>query len=392
MPKCGCRYSRAVACAVAAATPWVAAHRATCSVVAFTPLGTLPGTSLFMLPNDVSANGQVVVGAGLGSAGASEGAFWTAAGVQRMGDINAALPFRSYSLSVSGDGQTIVGYGKSQPSLTAEAMRATIGQPMQTLYGPPSSGQQSKAMAASADGSVIVGWEGTSSGSIAFRWTAATGRQFLGSAVGAGFQFVAAGVSADGSVVVGRRDTVTPPTGAVFRWTAGTGAVMLPDLPGGSVLAEARDISADGSTIVGTGNNSLNRQVAARWDNAGNVFPIGDLSGNDLSSFATSTSGDGSIIVGQATIGGGVGDVGFVWDAAHGIRSAAAYLASFGVTFPGWTLTSVSAVSSDGFTLVGIGQNPGGTVQGWIATVPSPAAGGLLLAAGTTMLAQRRRH
>jgi uncharacterized membrane protein len=344
-----------------------------------------------MAPSGVSANGAVVVGGGTDYVGHSEAAFWTAgSGVQRLGDIGASFPYKSFALAVSGDGTTLVGYGNT-PWNGNQAARSPVGQPLQSLYGQPATGYQSRATAVSADGSVVVGFEGTVNGNIAYRWTAETGRQFLGAPVGASYEFSATGVSADGLVVVGRRDTISPPTGLPYRWTSSSGLVPLPDLPGGEVLAEARGVSADGSTVVGAGNNNFGRQAAARWDSAGNVFALGAISGTtEQNSIAFAVSGNGTIIVGQAVLNGNNGSVGLVWDAPHGSRSAASFLTDNGVSFAGWQLTSVSGISADGTTLVGMGIDPSGQTEGWVAVVPTPAS--IMVLGGAAVVLGRRKR
>lgn len=105
----------------------------------------------------------------------------------------------------------------------------------------------SVALDVSADGSVVVGFltDGTEL-TRAFRWTAATGIQELGTFGGRGS--VARAVSANGLVIVGEADSAN---GAIraFRWTAQTGMVDLGTL--GVSPSVAYDVSDDGSVVVG---------------------------------------------------------------------------------------------------------------------------------------------
>jgi probable HAF family extracellular repeat protein len=120
----------------------------------------------------------------------------------------------------------------------------------------------SAANAASADGSVVVGYSNSNLvGTEAFRWTAGGGMVGLGLLPG-GHQSVATGVSADGSVVVGW-DSTAAGSYEAFRWKAGTGMQRLwdvllaqgvdPAAEGWTALGFANAISADGNTIVGYG-------------------------------------------------------------------------------------------------------------------------------------------
>ena len=62
---------------------------------------------------------------------------------------------------------------------------------------------QSKARAISDDGSVVVGWSDSASGTEAFRWTAASGVQTLGWLEGYTDESWAFDASYGGSVIVG---------------------------------------------------------------------------------------------------------------------------------------------------------------------------------------------
>jgi uncharacterized membrane protein len=118
-----------------------------------------------------------------------------------------------------------------------------------------------------------------------------------------------------------------------FRWTQATGAVDLGVLPG-DIQSDANSVSADGSTIVGAGTANIT---------------------------------DGEIVGGGFTVNS---DDAFIWDAAHGMRNLQTLLESDPIAGPalsGWTLTSATSVSADGLTVVGIGKDPQGNKQGWIA-------------------------
>jgi probable HAF family extracellular repeat protein len=109
-----------------------------------------------------------------------------------------------------------------------------------------------EARAASADGSVIVGYSGLTS-IRGFRWVSGAGMQDLGPGM-------AIGVNADGSVVVGANASM---------WTAALGRVdlnaYLPSLGinlTGWTLTTAYGVSSDGQTIVGSG---VHNGVVEAW-------------------------------------------------------------------------------------------------------------------------------
>ncbi|MBN2583158.1 MAG: PEP-CTERM sorting domain-containing protein [Planctomycetes bacterium] len=67
------------------------------------------------------------------------------------------------------------------------------------------------------------------------------------------YDLMATGISADGSVIVG---VVGGSTGPLFRWTAATGAVLLTDGAGDPLVGGSLDVSYDGSTMAGTMSTS----------------------------------------------------------------------------------------------------------------------------------------
>jgi len=89
----------------------------------------------------------------------------------------------------------------------------------------------------------------------AFRWTAATGMQDLGTL--GGYESAAYDVSADGSVVVGD-SSISTGSARAFRWKASTGMQNLSTLypaGSGSYLQWANAVSGDGLHVVGYGYN-----------------------------------------------------------------------------------------------------------------------------------------
>jgi uncharacterized membrane protein len=88
---------------------------------------------------------------------------------------------------------------------------------------------------------------------------------------------------------------------------------------------------------------------------------------------AIATSADGSVIV-------GVGTEPFIWDAIDGKRNLRSVLINdFGLNLSGWQLTSVQTISADGNVIVGNGIDPAGHTEAWVAVVPEPATGTILL-------------
>jgi probable HAF family extracellular repeat protein len=140
---------------------------------------------------------------------------------------------------------------------TFHAFRWTPATGLQDLGVLPG-GDQSIAIAISADEKVVVGEAQVSGLWHAFRWTAATGMADLGTLGGA--ESAAFAVNNDGSVIVGSSLTGSS-TGSdhAFRWTAKTGMQDLTNLvnaPQRLIVQSAVGVSQDGTVITGNGFNT----------------------------------------------------------------------------------------------------------------------------------------
>jgi probable HAF family extracellular repeat protein len=246
-------------------------------------LGFLPGFSN-SYASGVSGDGSTIVG------GSDSRAFrWTSAeGMQSLGFQTVLFLDEAFvadsNIAISADGSTIVSARGSN------AFRWTSAGGLQTLRFPQGVTFAS-ANGINADGSVFVGgYNGP--GNLAFRWTNDGGFQYLSLPPPAEFNPSAHAVSADGSVVVGFNGTYA------FRWTA-EGTQLLGDP---RYYSDARGVSGDGSIVVG------NSEVAPFiWDATHGVRNIqqvlvGDY-GLDLTGWTiqnvTAISADGRTIVGN---------------------------------------------------------------------------------------------
>ena len=336
----------------------------------FIPLGHLPGGSSSDA-QAVSADGMVAVG---NSNSALSGPVveefrWT----QATGMVGLGFPpgsRSSFAGGVSADGSIVVGTIGSDNVPFDEAFRWTQASGMVRLGFLPG-GNQSEANGVSADGAVVVGWSNFPGGAQqAFRWTQGIGAVGLGFLPGGGglFGSQATAVSANGSVVVGASIIpFGPGTGVdeAFRWTQATGMVGLGFLPGGS-SSTARGVSADGAVIVGASNYSLSGPQAFRWTQATGMVGLGFLPGGSLS-IAQGVSADGAVVVGSS--GGGVPSEAFIWTDTSGMQSLRDVLVSQGDDLTGWRLTQASGISADGTTIVGLGINPSGQTEAWLASL-----------------------
>lgn len=314
----------------------------------------------------ISSDGRIVAGSTMVN-GISKSALWTpTTGTVQLGNLPGGGSGSS-AFGISFDGSVIVGNGSSANGVEAFRWTATNG--MVGLGDLPGSGAfTSDALGVSADGGVIVGQSRRSFPAIrAFRWTAATGMTELGDLPGGANFSTAWAVSPEGGVVVGSSSSAAGEE--AFYWTQTTGMLSLGDLPGGGVNSRALAVSPNGKVVVGIGT-SANGQEAFRWTQAGGMVGLGSLNPFDFASRASGVSADGNVVVG---IGSGVSDFNgeaFVWFPGTGMLNLRDYLLAHGITaVQGWKLTDASSVSADGRTLCGIGVNPQGQSEGWVAHI-----------------------
>ena len=306
-----------------------------------------------------------VVVCGSATSGACAQAWFTGIGNMVGGGPGSSV------FALSGDGTTAVGSGNaitySEPARwTASQGLVGIGilgaSPFNSAYG------------TSQNGSVVVG----QSFGEAFRWTDSGGMMGLGFLPGKTNSW-AWGVSHDGNTVVGYSGLSLGAGREAFRWTASTGMTGLGDLPGGEFGSAARAVSADGLVVVGAGNSAAGKE-ATIWKN-GSVIGLGDLPGGEYSSIAFATNFDGSVVVGSANLSQDA----FYWTESLGMVKLHDHLVSLGVTgLDGWTLTAANGISDDGLTIAGMGINPLGQNEGWVAHIPAPSS--------CVVLALRRRR
>jgi probable HAF family extracellular repeat protein len=333
----------------------------------FSGLGFLTGGNASQAAG-VNTDGTVVVGISNSASGVTGQAFrWTrAGGMVGLGYLQGNS--QSVSAAVNADGSVVAGYssGGGMP----QAIRWTGPSGLIGL-GYLSGKNGSTTAGVSAGGSVVVGTSYSNCcNSQAFRWTVAGGIVGLGAVSGYPVSF-ATGVNTDGSVAVGVSYTAIPGLAQPFRWTAGGGMVGLGHLPGGN-NSFANAVNADGSVVVGgsTSADNVQNYEAVRWTKNSGMVGLGYLSGDNFSD-SNAVNADGSVIVGCSGSGGACNQE-FLWTAVDGMKSVQALLAAKGVSTTGWTLTSAQGVSADGQVIVGVGVDPSGRQQGWIATLGPP--------------------
>jgi probable HAF family extracellular repeat protein len=249
----------------------------------------------------------------------------------------------SFATGVNASGAVVVGWtdGAGYPRL---AFRWTAGSGIQYLGTLPG-GDWSVANAVSADGVVVVGEATDAAGFQAMRWTAMTGMQSLGTLSGNSSEALA--VNADGSIIVGKSRTGSQTR--AFRWSLAGG---MQDLPVSS-HAEATGVSADGAVVVGWFTAPLSQRRAFRWTSTAGAQSLGTFLGGTYSQ-AFGVSADGSVVVGHADNASGNARA-FRWTAATGMQDIG--------SLPGAISAEALSVSLDGSAVVG---RSGGRAFHWV--------------------------
>jgi len=173
-------------------------------------LGHLPDDSA-SVARAVSADGSAVAGwsGATTPLGTSQAFLWTADDAMiGLGDLPGGES-QSAAQAISADGSTVVGWSYSGPE--SEAFRWTEAEGMVGLGSLPGGNGYSEASAVSADGSIVIGRSNSASGDEAFIWDADNGMRSLrdllvpevGPALDGWALTYATGISADGTVIVG---------------------------------------------------------------------------------------------------------------------------------------------------------------------------------------------
>jgi uncharacterized membrane protein len=315
-----------------------------------------------MVVRGVSGDGLTVVGGHDDVAAFPHGVAckWTSAlGIVDLGDDG------SYAMAASADGSRVVGWVTPDDA-------SNFYQPAVWTLSPPSelvlSTTFGAASAISADGLVVAGVFAEDAQDLSgFRWTKESGIELIDGVVAGDITWVA--MSGDGSTIVGTMLPPHPQGYLASRWTKDTGAQLLtmsvdPD------WSDATGTNADGSIVVGGVHKYTDYESEAYvWTAPGPGQVLAGIEGFPWYS-ATGVSADGGVIVGwscaslQSCPGGAI-----VWidrKPSH----VSDVLASFAVDLGGGSLDNAVAVSFDGKVIVGNGHVPGGILGGWIVRLP----------------------
>lgn len=362
------------------------------------PLNAHGQASLIWIGNgavtDLSADGHVAVGL-------TNSTFdifrWAAAGgMENIGGSTAFLGIGAGDPRINHDGTRI-----SATIATDDSLNITLGlwsrqAGWEQLPMPAGSVAESanlgSAWNVSGDGSTVVGlfWlEGARAHASA--WSAAGGPVDLGSQGG---DSRANAASYDGSVVAGWSADTQTGTWQPTVWEGGTMTVLQDSGP----ITELKWVSPDGNTLAGQFENPDTGQAEAALYFRDAGAPLGwspvslgvlpGTSSEDGRSMILEATADASMVIGLNYFST-FNRTDFVWTVDQGMMTATDFLAQAGATFPTtYRVERLTAVSDDGRYLAGYGYDlyvPGVRTSfivdlGGVAPVPSaPAAPGLVL-------------
>jgi uncharacterized membrane protein len=331
----------------------------------FTGIGDVAGGTFFSEARGVSPDGTKVVGYSISGAGESVAVLFQNGLLTALGDLpGGSVAGNAAAVTNAG---VVVGEGNGVNGTEAFSYQAGIF----TALGGTSPGGffGSGANAVSDDGSVIVGSADRNPifGTTSALWTNGVLTQIpdlqQDTVVSLGL-----GVSADGQVAVGSTDIAD--TFTAYIWNPVNGTFNIDVFPGSSgTFSQANAISRDGRIAVGYAADSGNFTMAARWDVLTVAKPLGILPGGRRFSEALATNQNGLVVVGRAGVFP-TGTRAFIWDRARGLRDLQNVLTDLGVDTTGWTLRSATGISADGSVICGVGINPAGNTEGWVAVIP----------------------
>jgi probable HAF family extracellular repeat protein len=267
---------------------------------------------------------------------------------RHLGFLDPTSNGPSIANGVSADGSVVVGMSNSTTGTQAFRWTAAGGMVGLGAFPNPGGFPSSQAFVVSADGQVIGGASvrpaSLNEDGSAFRWTMADGMTFAGSLGGTEGGSVH-GLTRDGSVMVGAASSPDFSYRA-FIWRSGTGPVALPDVLHQAQSA-AQALTSDASLIVGSADiNFMANPHPATWTLVNGSYVsarLPELNVNAVGS-ALAVTPDGSVIAGQS--------------AGRAVTWTSAGIQNLGLIPGGLAGTTylATAISADGGTVVGLGD------------------------------------
>jgi hypothetical protein len=331
----------------------------------FRALPFVPGKAS-LVPANISGNGRFVVGTAKDAVNDPGKAFVYDITTNTITLLGGSA---NMAIGASGDGGVIVGQGAN----SAIKWGAPAGPTTSLGLGAPSS-----AVATSASGSIIVGNDITLG---AFKIDGPNAPVALGK-LDTFDDTVVSGTTADGQTYVGSASQFVPgndttPDVTIYRAAKRVGAnawVSLGTLDGAVSPSESFATAiapTSGKTVgfsriaTGTGNSVYRAFVHDDASTMGTLQFYPGLAA--FSNYAYDIT-DAGVIVGSQDSSSGPFAV--VWSTPTSVPiDLNAQLVAWGISLPGWSLTSAVAISDDGAFIVGTGIDPTGRAAGWVIAI-----------------------
>lgn len=298
---------------------------------------------------DLNENGTIVVGDN-----AQEHFMWTVSdGLTLIGGV--APNGYGGRTAINSAGTKIAGTRINPDTALGELSSYDIATQTWTSHGSlgaSSGNSSSSSWGIASDGQTIVGLGWIDPGSAhAIKWTNLNGVEDLGSTV-PGSSSRANAVNHDGSIIAGWQDSSTGFRQGAF-WIDGNQTLIFHN--NNEPASEVGVISDDG-IWMGGGGNYANDYQAYIWSAATGVLDIGPAPINEWRGATTGLSYNGGVVVGYyrpwpapATLGRG-----FYYTQEDGLLDLTDYATSLGIDVQGTILALPLAISEDASTVVGL--------------------------------------
>jgi uncharacterized membrane protein len=313
----------------------------------------------FVVPNDMSADGSIIVLSGYFGAPYFT---WTA----DEGLVNINGGGSGGQISISDDGSTIVGNDMNDEGVY-EAARYD-GDGMWTTMGSEPGGLPCGSGVSSAydtNNHTAVGlfWRAQLCKAIGGTWDVIAGV--------AGPELTSTvpnrptrgnGITDDGTIVVGWQDSEVGNRLAV-KWVNGVQEHILTEA--GEPNGEAIGVNSDGTVIWGTSYRYAGTGLGWLWVEGEGFTQMGTGAiGRSIQSVPLDATEDGNTVIGITRYFDTFTQWGWIWTEKKGWQNFDEYIK--GNKAKGWSQMIPSAISHDGRFIAGYGINPDGTVQGWV--------------------------
>ena len=150
-------------------------------------------------------------------------------------------------------------------------------------------------------------------------------------------------------------------------------------------------IASDGTVKVGWSYRASGKEQGTYWTASDTPTAIPYVAGSGQEwNRSYEVNGDGTMIAGRDYTFATAASIWWVWTSGGGTQTVSSYLTGLGVDLTGWDAATmrIEGISDDGSIIAGVGDQPGGSLHGWV--VPEPASLVLLGLGGLALLRRRR--